>query len=61
MMTASACYEKAEMCDASGVTSPDADMRASWLRMAARWRALGRDAEGQPIIAWLLNGPHFVD
>ncbi|MDQ0465048.1 hypothetical protein QO010_002832 [Caulobacter ginsengisoli] len=61
MMTASACYEKAEMCEASAAASPDEAMRASWLRMAASWRGLGGDSEGRPIIAWLLQRPHQVD
>ena len=43
------------MCEASGAECIDPAMRETWLGMAAYWCALARDAEGEPIIGWLLG------
>jgi len=55
MMSQQYCTQKAEMCEARFAARPDTIHAADWLEMAAQWRALAGDRNGQATTARLMN------
>lgn len=61
MMSSSACFDKAAMCEVQAEQSLDEGVRADWLGMAAYWRVMGEDADGRGVIGRLMHGPPLAD
>lgn len=49
------CAEKAQMCERLAAEVRDAAHSADWLEMAAHWRELAGDVNGQATLARLMN------